>query len=445
MRSMFPFDTALQPAPSYTVQSRCARVALLALAACTSDEVSLGGGDDPSGGSGACVLGVGGVVEGDVMASSQEEVDGLAGCREITGSLNITASPWFDLSPLASLRHVGGWLDIDGPVESLQGLEGLERVGELHLTGLDVTSLEPLHNLTEVSYDPLANSWGFSTVYVADCARLIDLTGLENLVVWDEFHVIRLPSLESLRGLVMNRENQRLYVMQAPNLRDITGLRVGALLESIRLVNTGIESFDSGVPFRLRRLELTNNPALVSVEGLQAIQSVEELVIRNNDRLEQLPELPYLGVDLAILSIQDNDSLRSIPQWVDPDDGDFLPPENLGEPGAGDYFFPPEFSMAEITDNAQLSELAFPSTFRFGGNVRIHDNPQLKTIDLGFLDSADDVSIVNNPVLAEIEIPVLETVDALHVVDNPSLPPSVFDNVRSFSTEMQGNLDAAAP
>jgi hypothetical protein len=443
MHSMFPFDTTLQPARRSTVQLVC--VTLLALA-CTSDEVSLGGGDDPGGGSGACVLGVGGVVEGDVMASSQDEVDVLAGCREITGSLNIMAWPWFDLSPLRSLREVGAWLDIDGPLESLEGLEGLERVGELHLTGLDVTSLEPLRNLTQVSYDPFASSWGFSTVYIAECARLIDLTGLENLVVWDEFHVIRLPSLESLRGLVMNRENQRLTVGAAPSLRDITGLRVGAILESIRLVDTGIESFDIGVPLRLRRLELTNNPALVSVDGLQAIQSVEELVIRNNDRLEQLPELPYLAVDLAVLSIRDNDSLRSIPQWINPDDGDFLPPENLGEPGAGDpYFFPPEFSMAEITGNAQLSELALPSTFRFGGNVRIHDNPQLTTIELGFLDSADDVSIVNNPVLAEISIPVLETVDDLHVVNNPSLPPSVFDNVRSFSTEMQGNLDAAAP
>jgi hypothetical protein len=442
MRSMFPFDTTLQPARRSTVQSVC--VALLT--ACTSDEVSLGGGDDPSGGSGACVLGVGGVVEGDVLTSTQDDVDNLAGCREITGTLNITAWPGLDLAPLASLRQVGGWLDIDGHLESLEGLEGLERVGELHLTGLDVTSLEPLRNLTEVSYDPLANSWGFSTVYIGDCAHLIDLTGLENLVVWDEFHVIRVPSLESLRGLVMNRENQRLYVMQAPSLRDITDLRVGAILESIRLVDTGIASFDSEVAFRLRRLELTNNPALVSVDGLQAIQSVEELVIRNNDRLEQLPELPYLSADLAVLSIRDNDSLRSIPQWIDPDDGDFLPPDNLGEPGAGDpYFFPPEFSMAEITGNAQLSELALPSTFRFGGNVRIHDNPQLKTIHLGFLDSADDVSIVNNPLLAAIDVPVLETVDALHVVDNPSLPPSVFENVRSFSIEMQGNLDAAGP
>jgi hypothetical protein len=444
MRPMFPFDTALPPAPRCIVPMVCS--AALALAACTSDEVSLGGGDGPGGGSGACVLGADGVVEGDVFTATQAEIDELAGCREITGTLAITAWPGLDLAPLASLRRVGAWLEIRGALDSLEGLEGLEGAGELHLTGLDVTSLEPLRNLGEVSYDPLAGSWGVSTVYIADCARLIDLTGLENLAVWDEFHVIRMPSLESLRGLVTNRENQRLYVSAAPNLRDLASLGGGFGLHTIHIIDTGIQSFQLDQPLRLRRLELTNNPALVNVDGLQAIQNVEELVIRNNDRLEQLPALPYLEVDLAILRIRDNDSLRSIPQWIDPDEGDFLPPENLGEPGAGDpYFFPPEFSMAEITGNAQLTELALPSTFRFGGNVRIHDNPQLTTIALGFLDSADDVSIANNPVLAEIHIPVLETVDDLHVVNNPSLPPSVFENVRSFSKEMQGNLEAAAP
>lgn len=91
---------------------------------------------------------------------------------------------------------MGGWLDSHGAVESLEALEGLERVGELHLTRLDVTSLEPLRNLTEVSYEPLTNSWGFAVVYIGDCPRLTDLTGLENLVVWDEFHVIGVASLQ---------------------------------------------------------------------------------------------------------------------------------------------------------------------------------------------------------------------------------------------------------
>jgi hypothetical protein len=150
-------------------------------------------------------------------------------------------------------------------------------------------------------------------------------------------------------------------------------------------------------------------------------------------------------VSLAVLSVVGNGALRSVPRWIDPDDGDYLPSENLGEPGAPEYFFPPEFAMAEISGNPQLSELALPSSFRYGGKVRVHDNPNLTRVDLGFLDSADDVSIVNNAALSEVNIPVLQTVDAQHVVDNPSLPASVFEDVRTFSTEMQGNLEAGGP
>src|SRR5690242_4489520 len=131
MRSMFPFHTAWQRAPRCSVPM--VGLAALALAGCTSDEVSLGGPDDASESAGACAPGVEGVVEGDVRTSTQADVDDLAGCREVTGILDIEAWPGLDLTPLASLRQVGGWLDIHGALESLEGLEALERVGELHL------------------------------------------------------------------------------------------------------------------------------------------------------------------------------------------------------------------------------------------------------------------------------------------------------------------------
>jgi hypothetical protein len=242
MRSISRFDATPQRAPRHG--ATMASFAALALVACTSDEVSLGGGDDPSGGSGACVLGVGGVVEGDVVAGARDELDGLAGCTEVTGHLSVTAWRGLDLAPLASLRRVGGRLTLQGtdalaPLDSLEGLERLERVGELFLVGLGITSVAPLRNLTEASYDPLANSYGFSTVYIRDCDRLIDLTGLENLTVWDEFELFNMASLESLRGLVTNRENQRLNVSHAPSLRDIANLGGGTRLEAIRFVDTG--------------------------------------------------------------------------------------------------------------------------------------------------------------------------------------------------------------
>jgi hypothetical protein len=148
---------------------------------------------------------------------------------------------------------------------------------------------------------------------------------------------------------------------------------------------------------------------------------------------------------MALLSIQGNDALRAIPSWTYSDDGDFQAPEYSDARDDPGYFYPPEFYLAEITNNAQLSELALPGSFRFGGHLRIRDNPRLTSIDLSFLDSADHLSIANNLELAQINLPALKSVDELQVVNNPRLPAAVFENVRSFSVEMQGNLGPAVP
>ncbi|HTV20083.1 MAG TPA: hypothetical protein VMG12_15475 [Polyangiaceae bacterium] len=438
--------------------SRLGRAALglaaVGVSACNSDAVSLGGGDNPAGGTGACALGVDGVVEGSVSIDTQEGLDELAGCSEITGRLDITASRDFDLTPLASLRVVRETLRIDGTqalpaLDHLDGLEALERVGELLLDNLDITNFEGLNSLAQVRTDERTESWevitALGTVFINGCNRLNDLTGLENLVVWQDFSVSGAASLTSLRGLAARGMDQTLIVGNAPSLRDIASLGGGGSFELVRFTATGIESFVLDQPAYIRGLELRDNPALQSVESLGAIQNLERLVIHDNDALETLPELPYLDVTLRVLSITENAVLRAVPAWIEPDEGDFLPYENGGEPGDWTYFILPEFSLALISGNPQLTELALPTSFRFGGQVRIQDNASLATIDLSYLDNADDLSLVNNAALTQIEIPALKSVDALQVVDNPQLPPSVFANVQTFSADMQGNLAEPAP
>jgi hypothetical protein len=409
------FSTHASPPPAPLRALRCVGLLTLALAACTSDDVSLGAGESPGGGS------------------------------------VITAQRKLDLTPLHSLRRVQGSLQIGADpsdsLESLDGLEGLERVTLLSLFGLDITSLGPLRNLTQVGRSGAASpsTPGLSgIVSISNCNRLSDLTGLENLTDWDQFLVFQASALESLRGLTTSRDYQVLDIWHAPNLRDLASLGGSESMDAVRIADTGIEIFEFDQILYLRHLELAENPALTSVDGMRALQRVQEVVIRDNDRLEQLPELPYLG-GLTLLSIQGNDALRAIPSWIDPDDGDFLAPEYSDARDDPGYFYPPEFYLAEITNNAQLSELALPSTFRFGGHLRIRDNPRLTSIDLSFLDSADHLSIANNPELRQINLPVLKSIDELQVVNNPHLPAATFENVRSFSIEMQGNLGPAGP
>jgi hypothetical protein len=275
---------------------------------------------------------------------------------------------------------------------------------------------------------------------------VVDLSGLENLVVWDDLQISDMPALESSRGLVATRRGQQLRVQRAPNLRDLAALGAPSNMDSVSLLETGIESFLLEVPLTIRRLELERNPSLVNLDGLGALQGVDELVIVDNDRLEQLPELPYRSASrLTLLTVRGNDALRSVPAWVLPDDGDFLPPDNLGEPNGGEYFFPFEFRMAEIADNAQLTALALPTSFRFGGRVRINDNPALTTLDLRYVTDIEHLYIRDNAALIDVDVSALENVDDLHVVNNPGLAPSIFDGVESRATEMDGNLDAPVP
>jgi hypothetical protein len=275
---------------------------------------------------------------------------------------------------------------------------------------------------------------------------VVDLSGFENLVVWDGLQISEMPALESLRGLVATRVGQQLFVQRAPNLRDIAALGGASSLDTVALAETGLESFPLDAPLYVHRLELFRNPSLLNVDGLRALRAVAELIIVDNDRLEQLPELPYLSSRvLTWLTIEGNDALRSVPAWIAPDETAFTPPDIPQLPDLGTYFIPFEFRMAEITNNAQLTALALPTTFRFGGRVRINDNPGLTTLDLRYVTDIEQLSIRNNAALVDVDISALENVDDLHVVNNPGLAPAIFDGVESRATELAGNLDAPAP
>jgi hypothetical protein len=295
--------------------------------------------------------------------------------------------------------------------------------------------------------DPLAdpapenNLTGRTSIYVADCPHLVDLRGLENLTVWDEMVLVRATALESLRGLVTSRENQSLDIHGAPNLRDLSSLGGTSRMARFVLEGSGLERFELEQPLSLDQLEFRSNPELVSLDGLQAVQSMEELVIYDDDRLEQLPELPYLK-DLRSLSIHDNDVLRAVPAWINPDDADFLHPEGFEQPAE---FSPPSFDLVEIYANPLLAELSLPTTFRYGGRVIIGDNASLTAVKLPFLARVDQLSISNNTALSQLDIPALERVDDLHVVNNPNLSPSLFQDVQSYSSDIRNDPDSAVP
>ncbi|HTV18430.1 MAG TPA: hypothetical protein VMG12_07160, partial [Polyangiaceae bacterium] len=114
-------------------------------------------------------------LEGEIYVDEQAELDELSGCERI-GGLRIVPFEGADLSPLASLRRIDGPLDIGalpevfpedveeqaeflapiyalqeaGWVDSLHGLENLESVQALYLTGVGVSDLSELESLETV-------------------------------------------------------------------------------------------------------------------------------------------------------------------------------------------------------------------------------------------------------------------------------------------------------
>jgi len=115
---------------------------------------------------------------GDVTLSSQAQVDAFpTGCFVVPGKLTISGADITDLSPLASLTSVGGFLSIDSNplLTNVSGLSGLRQVG--------------------------------SSLVIASNTALPNLSGLESLAsIGDDLIILNNPSLTSVSGLSALRQ-----------------------------------------------------------------------------------------------------------------------------------------------------------------------------------------------------------------------------------------------
>ena len=134
------------------------------------------------------------VCDGDVTLTTQEEVNAF-NCSEVTGNLTIRGADITNLTPLASLTKVGGYINISGNanLSSLVGLENLTSVaGELYIDNNSrLSSLTGLENLNSVGGE----------LYIANNSSLSSLAGLENLNSVGYLMIRNNSSLSSLAGL----------------------------------------------------------------------------------------------------------------------------------------------------------------------------------------------------------------------------------------------------
>jgi len=113
------------------------------------------------------------VIEGDVILSTQAEVNSFAG-TSITGNLTIHGSDIVDLTPLSTLTSVGGlYVPNNAALTNLDGLGNITSVGwVLYVQNNDaLTNLDGLGNITSVGW----------FLHIFDNAVLTNLDGLSNL------------------------------------------------------------------------------------------------------------------------------------------------------------------------------------------------------------------------------------------------------------------------
>ncbi len=239
---------------------------------------------------------------GDIILTSQAEVDAIGICTEIEGNLyigNSSSSDITDLSPLYQITSVGGYVIIENNpnLSNLLGLNSLASVGAWFFieNNASLTSLGGLFSLHSVSgtlvirnNDALLQindlqqltSVG-NDLFIDDNASLEDVTGLSGLIsVGETFAINNNEALQTITGISsLTTTGSGLWIESNAVLTDINGFSnlnsIGSDDLSIRL-NPSLPSFE---PFPLLQnigatVRIENNNALINLDGLSEINSI---------------------------------------------------------------------------------------------------------------------------------------------------------------------------
>jgi hypothetical protein len=313
-------------------------------------------------------------------------------------------------------------------VESLEGLEALEQVGNLELRNVGVEDLTALSGLTRVIWDPPGSGDG-GVLSISDSPNLRHLGGLQRLSSWQRLYVASNPQLVTLGFLSGPPSVTEVALYDLPQLDDLS-LGFLRAAETVSIDGTALQDL-SGMPLaQAEHLAITNNPLLESLE-VPSLLSVGTLSVADNPLLLRV-ELPQLE-EVHAIRIVNNASLLEVPLY---ETSSFTSLSIGDEPivRLSEQSF-------EVSNNPLLTRVALPETFEAVQQVVIWDNPQLSRLDLNDLARADGLTISDNPALTQVLAGSLERVGDLEVLNNPSLSMAPFADVQTFSSSIRGNLD----
>lgn len=237
---------------------------------------------------------------GNYTATTQAQIDALAGCTTINGDLTINAPNATYLNSLSSLTTVTGNLMIANcfNLTNLNGLSNLATVsGNLVIGGTNISNLNPLTSLTNVNgivlntnnsltdIQTLSNVSGAlnGNITIINNQILPNLNGLQNITQAASLNITNNPFLQNINGLsglstLTNNVSNTLNIESNPQLSSLNGLN-----NLVNLPNNG------GVRI------LTNN-ALTDISALASISNLAYLEITNNTNLSTCAIAPVCNL-----------------------------------------------------------------------------------------------------------------------------------------------------
>ena len=342
------------------------------------------------------------------VLTRQAHIDALEGCERVVGSLDIAATDGTDLRALRSLREVLGRLTLGDRYtgtspgfQSLEGLEGLQRVQGLTLAGVQAADLTVLANLQQLDTPAREDTDDLgASLEIRGATSLVDLRGLERVGGLYSLGVYDSPRLRSLDGVRFDEDAERLpdvFLVNSP-VEDVDLVSTRTELGELLLSALPLQDLGAvlGSIRRLRVLSLSQNSQLTDAGALAQIEYLEALEVADNPELATLPEMPLVS----------------------------------------------ELSRARIAGNpALLQAVRLPSVTRLS-SLEVGGNPRLETLD-GFaaLEELADGEVSGNQRLAGLDLHSLARVTGtLRVTDNPLLDTSALAAVRG-RVKLTGNRD----
>lgn len=258
---------------------------------------------------------------GVTYAVEQSSIDALEGCTFVYGLFVYTP---LDLRPLHALERVGDGGLVLTTDRSLAGLENLQETSRLTLLGTTPAGVRALQSLRRVrdleivqttltDLRALEGVGGYELVNIYDNPELQSLGGLSlggGSIYMSLANNPLLHQLEALRGIT----SLGMFSLSGSAVRDLdalSDLREAIAIElsdNPQLVDiTGLGGLRS-----LEALAIINHRLLSRVPSFDGLTGISSFVLRSNDVLSLTPAFPALTTVTTALDISDNPSLASV-------------------------------------------------------------------------------------------------------------------------------------